>query len=505
MPRATPPLRILVTGATGFLGRALLLRLARDGHHLSALVRDPRRAREALGTAVALVRTGEPAALAAAVADADAVINLAGEPIVDRRWTAARKRALRDSRVGVTEALATAAAARATPLPVLISGSAVGIYGDRGDDVLDERAPAGTGFAATLCADWETAAARVPAHRTVLLRTGIVLGPEGGLVARLATPARLRLAGRLGHGRQWMSWIHVTDLVELIAAALTDERWRGPVNAVAPAPARQAELTRALATALGGGASLPAPAPMLRAVLGERACMLLDGQRCTPSAAQALGFRFAYPTVDAAIAALGAGASTVSISRLPTGGAPSVPYLAARRPRYLLETRTELGAPLDQVFPFFAEATNLELLTPPALAFRIVTPQPIPMAAGTVIDYALALGGVPMRWRTVIERWEPGRRFVDAQHRGPYRAWWHEHHFEAAGDRTIMIDRVYYAPPLGPLGAIAHRLFIRPMLTRIFGFRHHAITLRFGVGASRRVQSLSLAVNTSSAATSAAR
>jgi hypothetical protein len=153
----------------------------------------------------------------------------------------------------------------------------------------------------------------------------------------------------------------------------------------------------------------------------------------------------------------------------------------ARKPRYLLECETRLDAPIERVFPFFAEADNLDLLTPSTLAFSIVTPRPIAMAEGTTIDYALRLGGLPMRWRTVIERWQPGALFVDAQHRGPYRAWWHEHHFTADGDTTVMVDRVFYAPPLGPLGALAQRLLVRPMLARIFGYRQHAVRLRFGI------------------------
>ncbi len=474
-------MRVLVTGATGFIGRALLLRLARDRHRVTALVRDPVRARRRLGPDVELVAAGDGAALAAAMAEADAVVNLAGEPIADRRWTAARRRALRASRVGVTAALAAAAAARPRPLPVLISGSAVGIYGDRGDELLDERAAPGAGFAAELCADWEAAAARVPAARTVLLRTGLVLGAEGGVLARLAPLARARVAGRLGSGRQWMSWIHLADLVELIVAALGDARWRGPVNAVAPTPVDNATLTRAVATALGGAAPLPAPAFALRAVLGARAELLLASQRCAPAAALALGFRFAFTTLASAVVDLAAGAAAVRIARVDaTTPLPAVPYLATRRPRYVLETRTELAAPLAEVFPFFAEAANLELLTPPALGFEILTPRPIAMAAGTVIDYGLRVAGVPLRWRTVIEAWQPGQGFVDAQHRGPYRTWWHEHRFVADGDRTVMIDRVLYAPPLGLLGTLAHRLVVRPMLTRIFGFRRHAIALRFG-------------------------
>ena len=473
---------ILLTGATGFVGRALLLRLARDGHRLIALVRDRERARHVVGDDVELVTTGDEAGLAAAVARADAVVNLAGESILSRRWSAARKRALVASRVGVTLALARAAALRPTPLPVLISASAVGFYGDRGDQLLDETASAGTGFAAELCQAWESAASSVRTVRAVVLRLGIVLGLEGGVLGALTPAARARVAGRLGSGRQWVSWIHLGDLVDLVAAALDDPRWRGAVNAVAPVPVTSAELVREVAASVGGGAPLPAPAFLLRAALGERARMVLDSQRCAPRAATLAGFRFAHPTLDGALADLAAGPRGVEIERVTAADVPQVPYLAERRPRYVLEAETELDADLATVFRFFSDAANLELLTPPTLGFRIVTPRPIAMDDGAVIDYQLRVSGVPLRWRTVIERWQPGASFVDAQTRGPYRAWWHEHRFVARGDRTVMFDRVYYAPPLGPLGAIANRLFIGPTLRRIFGFRHQAIRLRFGEG-----------------------
>ncbi len=474
------PKHILLTGATGFLGRALLLRLARDGHRVSALVRDRDRARHVVGDDVALVDAGDTTALAAAVARADAVVNLAGEPIMARRWSSRRKDALIASRVGVTRALAEAAARRGTPLPVLLSASAVGFYGDRGNDLLDETCGAGAGFAAELCAAWERAAATVGAARSVVLRFGIVLGPEGGALGELASLARLRLAGRQGDGAQWVSWIHLADVVEMIVAALGDARWSGVVNAVAPEPARNRDFVAAVAAAVGAGGQVRAPASLLRVALGERAHMLLDSQRCAPRAAETFGFRFRFPTLEAAVDDLAPAASAIAIERVDPAAIPDAAYLARRRPRYVLEAHTRLAAPRPEVFRFFADAANLELLTPPALGFRIVTPRPIAMGEGTTIDYALALNGVPLRWRSLIERWEPGAAFVDAQLRGPYRAWWHEHAFVPDGDDTIMVDRVFYAPPLGPLGALAHDLIVRPNLERIFGFRRHAIRLRFG-------------------------
>ncbi|MEZ4367327.1 MAG: TIGR01777 family oxidoreductase [Kofleriaceae bacterium] len=493
-------MNFLVTGATGFVGRALLLRLARDHHQVTAWVRDPDRARAALGPGVALVRVDDDAGLGAAIADADVVINLAGEPIVGRRWTRARKAALRASRVDTTQRLVAAMAANAGAArrPVLVSASAVGLYGDRGDEVLSEHAPAGRGFAAELCVAWEAAAeaARPYAARVVLARIGVVLGREGGALAPLARLTRFGLGGPIAGGRQWVPWIHLDDLVEALVRASVDARLDGAVNLVAPQPARQRDLARALGRALHRPAWAPAPRLALRALLGEAASVLTSSQRVVPSALAAIDHRFRFADLDGALADL-TSAPAVSVRRLGRGEAPTSAYLRQRRPREVLRARAVLDAPLAQVVRFFAAAENLNLLVPPAMAFEIQTPRPIAMAPGTTIDYRLRVLGVPFRWRTVIEAWQPpgapapaevarpaDAYFVDAQHRGPYRAWWHEHHFIADGERTIMEDHVYYASPLGPLGALADRVMVRAQLRRIFGFRAAAIRLRYGDGGS---------------------
>ena len=166
---------------------------------------------------------------------------------------------------------------------------------------------------------------------------------------------------------------------------------------------------------------------------------------------------------------------------------PDAPYLRRRRARFLLEQETRIEAPLAEVFDFFSRAENLGAMTPPTMSFAIRTPLPIEMRAGTEIDYRIRLGPVPMAWRTRIDAWEPGRRFVDAQLKGPYRSWYHEHSFRADGEATLMRDRVWYAPPLGPVGALANALVVAPQLRGIFGFREKAIARRFGAagGAGR--------------------
>ncbi|MCK6446655.1 MAG: SRPBCC family protein [Planctomycetes bacterium] len=170
--------------------------------------------------------------------------------------------------------------------------------------------------------------------------------------------------------------------------------------------------------------------------------------------------------------------STIVIE--PARDVPRETYLLERQPRYVLRADTRVAAPLERVFEFFSLAENLERLTPDDLSFTILTPRPIEMRVGASIDYRIRLGPVPMKWRTRIDVWEPGRRFVDAQLAGPYACWWHEHRFVAEGRTTRMFDTVFYSPPFGPLGALAHGLFVKPKLLQIFGYRERAIGELFG-------------------------
>lgn len=471
-------MRVLVTGATGFLGRALVPALCREGHTVVVWTRSAARARARLGAEVEIADASE--GLAAAVDGCDAIVNLAGEPILGR-WTAAKRRALVDSRVGVTRELVTAMAAARRRPRVLVSASAVGYYGHRADERLTESSPAGRGFLAELCRDWEAAARRAEdlGVRVVLLRTGVVLGRDGGALAQMATPFRLGLGGPIGSGRQYVPWIHLHDLVSIVVAALADDRLRGPINATAPGAITSRELAQAIGRALRRPARLRVPALALRIVFGEAAAVLLDSQRVVPAALGA--HRFSFPAIDGALADLVGGAP---VAVRPLSGATEVEgpgggYLRERRPVYELRTTTVLQAPIEEAFAFFSRADNLGMLTPSAMRFSIRGRAP-EIAEGATIEYRLRVGRVPITWRSHIVDWRPGRRFVDLQERGPYRSWWHEHSFRTVGTSTVMEDRVWYAPPLSVLGRLANRLFIVPTLQRIFRYRADVIRLRFG-------------------------
>jgi uncharacterized protein (TIGR01777 family) len=479
--------RVFVTGATGFIGRALVPRLQRDGHTVVAWVRSPARARSLLGAEVELVHTdAAPGELIAAIERSDAVVHLAGEPLLGGRWTAARRAVLEESRIATTARLVQAMA-DAKPSPrVLISGSAVGYYGDRGDELLTEASSAGDDFLAGLGRRWEGAAqeaARLGA-RVVLLRTGVVLGRAGGALAQMLPPFQLGVGGPFGSGTQYMPWIHLHDLVKIIAVALVDDRYRGAVNGVAPEPATSRSFARALGRAVHRPAVLPVPALALKAIFGEAAGVLLASQRVDPGVLREHRFAFDFPTLDSALEDIVGGAA---VAIAPAASKPE----GAEGARYELRARTVIDAPLDQAFAFFSKAANLGVITPAAMRFSIQGQAPPPMAAGAVIDYRMRIGPLPVRWRTRITAWEPGRRFADLQERGPYRFWWHEHTFQADGPRTVMEDRVYYTPPLGLFGRLANAIFIRSTLRKIFQHRGDVIRLRFGVPAVTRIASSS--------------
>jgi uncharacterized protein (TIGR01777 family) len=238
-----------------------------------------------------------------ALAGADAIVHLAGEPIA-HRWTDERKRAIRESRVRATEQLAQAVRALDTRPRVFLSGSAVGYYGDRGDTALDESSGPGSDFLARVCVEWEGAAAPIAelGVRLVLLRTGIVLSPKGGALERLLPIFRLGGGGRLGSGRQWMSWISLHDHVRAMEHALFTESVRGPANLVAPNPVTNAHFTATLGRVLARPALVPVPSFALELLYGEMArATLLAGQRALPTALLAAGFEFAEPTLEGAV------------------------------------------------------------------------------------------------------------------------------------------------------------------------------------------------------------
>lgn len=290
-------MKILFTGGTGFIGKELCKRLLQRGEALTVLSRRPETVGERCGDQVAGLGS-----LAALTADDhfDAVINLAGEPIADARWTERRKRLLWESRVTLTEQLVDYIARAQAKPQVLISGSAVGYYGDGGDRLLDEASAYTDDFSHRLCAAWEQAALEAGV-RVCILRTGLVVGKNGGFLQRMLPPFKIGLGGRLGGGQQWMSWVHRNDLIRMIEHLLDSPGSSGAYNGTAPHPVTNREFTRTLAKALKRPALLPVPAAVLKVALGELSVLLLGGQRVVPKRFLGERFEFEFDTLEQAL------------------------------------------------------------------------------------------------------------------------------------------------------------------------------------------------------------
>jgi hypothetical protein len=296
-------MRALITGATGFIGRYLLRRLERP----VVLSRNADRARRSLAQFNVEAHSWNPLAgppPPQAFDGVDTVFHLAGDPVASGRWTAKKKHLIRDSREFGTRHLVQALRQLQKPPSVLVSASATGWYADRGDEILDETAPPGNDFLAGVCVAWERealAAAEI-GMRVACIRTGIVLGREGGALKKLLLPFRLGLGGPLGSGRQWMSWIHVADLAAIYLHAAENTDASGPLNGTAPNPVTNKQFTKVLAATLHRPAFLPVPYFALRLGLGQFAKILFDSQRALPKATLASGFQFQYPEIAHALA-----------------------------------------------------------------------------------------------------------------------------------------------------------------------------------------------------------
>jgi uncharacterized protein (TIGR01777 family) len=306
--------KIVIAGGTGFLGSALASRLAADRHDVVVLTRRSSAAPAAIRTVSWFPEgnkgndgNGVNAAWTAEIDGAGAVVNLAGESIAGKRWSPAHKQQILDSRLRATRSLAAAIARASDPPRVFVSGSAVGYYGARGDEIVTEVTPPGADFLARVCVQWEAEASRAATAQTrvVCIRTGLVLERGGGALPAMLPPFKFGAGGPVGSGRQYWPWIHRTDWIDLVRWSIDTAAVSGPLNATAPGPVTNAEFARALGRALRRPSFMPAPGFALRLLLGEMAdVLLLSGQRVVPAKAEALGFTFTYPQLDQALAAI---------------------------------------------------------------------------------------------------------------------------------------------------------------------------------------------------------
>ena len=288
-------MNILITGGSGFIGRALVSSLLKDDHKVTVLSRTPETAKKIIGDEVVVLSNLDQLPIEHSF---QVIINLAGAPIIDSHWSAARKQVIRDSRIQVTEKLITYINNATIKPDLLISGSAIGYYGNQGNNVITEYStPSHNDFSQRLCADWENTAqqAKKLGVRVCLIRTGLVLAHDGGILQRMLSPFNLGLGGIIGNGQQWMSWIHRADWIAIAKLMINNTTMEGAYNATAPHPVTNSEFTKILAKHLKRPALLPIPAWLLKILLGERSELILGSQRILPERLLTESFHFQYP------------------------------------------------------------------------------------------------------------------------------------------------------------------------------------------------------------------
>lgn len=448
-------MKILITGATGFIGKGLLGTLNEKGHEIIVLTRNPDSAKIYLPVHCEVVAWNpEQTALPpGSLKGVDAVINLAGEGIADGRWSHDRKRKIIQSRVLSTRRLVDAMSNMKDKPKVFVSASAIGFYGDRGDEPLDETSSKGHGFLSKVCENWEDEIikARDLGVRTVTLRVGMVLGHDGGALNKMLPPFKLGVGGKLGTGSQWMSWIHVKDMVNMMVHALENSSIDGTYNAVSPNPVRNREFTEILGRVQNRPTIFPVPQFVLKIVLGELSELLLGSQRVMAEKIIDTEFQFEYPQLEKAL-------------REVCGHL----YHEIRMEQWVPQ-------PLNKTFSFFKEAENLEKLTPKFLNFKVLNQSTQEIQEGTKINYRLSLHGCPLSWQSQITDWIPDHKFSDIQLKGPYNHWHHTHEFEEKNGGTLIKDRIQYKLPFGIAGDLIAGKWIRKDLQLVFSYRYKNI------------------------------
>jgi ligand-binding SRPBCC domain-containing protein len=296
------------------------------------------------------------------------------------------------------------------------------------------------------------------------VRTGIVLSPAGGALEKMLPPFQLGIAGPLGNGKHWMSWIHIDDLVNIFIFALENLTINGAINSVAPGAVPNKDFTRVLAKVLGRPAFLPTPAFALKIIFGEMASILLGSQNVKPEKLTTAGFKFEHSELFEAL-------DNLFRNRAETGNK--------------IEQVLWIPKPVNEVFDFFSSPNNLERITPPWLNFKITKKSSENIVEGMLIDYKLRVHYMPIRWRTRIEEWAPGNHFIDRQLKGPYKLWYHEHSFEPLAGGTLIKDCVVYRLPFGILGDLVNAVWVKWDVAKIFSYRSKVISDIFGLSTAK--------------------
>ncbi len=444
-------MKILITGATGNLGNKVGFELAKAGHQLVVVSRTVKAAQEKLlFPAIVICKNLSTEVLSTEDFEGiEAVIHCMGETI-DGRWTEAKKIEILKSRVESSKNLL-----KNLPdsVKVVISSSAQGYYGDSGDQEISESAPKGQGFLAEVCDEWEKPFREIK-QRHVQLRTGIILDTQSGALKKMIPLFQKNLGAGLGNAKQYMSWISIEDMVQIVLYALSTDSVRGPVNCCVPRAVTNSDFTQKLCEALDVVQLPSVPSLVLKIGFGEMSSILTDSYRMVPKKLIDLGFHFSQTDLESYF---------------------QRELLDFKNGQSVLEAQQFLPYSKEHVFKFFSEAQNLEDLTPEILKFKIENVSTAEIQKGTLIDYKLKIHGVPAKWKTLISDWQPPHQFVDQQLKGPYSIWHHTHQFEDCLGGTLMVDRIKYKLPFGFLGRLTAGAFVQSDVENIFNYRRSVI------------------------------
>lgn len=456
-------MRILITGATGFVGRKLCLELFRAGHHVVILSRNKNRAIQSLSLPVEAYEWKDYKSLPPEEAffDVEVVINLMGEGIANKYWSKKQKQSIYDSRVLATENLVKAINSfKNHSIRKFISTSAIGIYESNTERTYTEIDEIySKSFLSQVCQNWEKRVLQLIPHISVsIIRVGLVLGDNGGLLQKLKWIFGLGATSALGNGKQWMSWIHIEDLVRIYILAI-NKNLPILVNACSPNPVTNKEFSNLLAKHCNRFMLPSVPSALIKLALGEMSQLLLDSQKVQARVLSDFGFKFKYEDLNETFAEL-----------LKYG-----PFAKVHEAyQYFPKQNYEL-------FDFFKSPSNLESITPPWLNFKITYSSTDEIEQGTIYKYKLKLHGLPIFWKTEIKSWNPPYHFRDFQLKGPYVIWDHLHEFIEIEDGILMRDKVDYVLPFSFLGNLLASKFVQKDVNKIFSYREKVLSEQFGV------------------------
>jgi uncharacterized protein len=452
-------MKILITGATGLVGKSLLENLFIRGYSdINIVTRRDKVSTEDIPFPVNIFKWNPDTNFleAGALNNVDVVIHLAGESVAESRWSKRKKESILSSRLKSTRLLLEEIKRAPSKPKKFISASAIGIYGERGSEVLNEESIHGTGFLADVCKEWEDVVQNhtITEMKSHSIRIGIVLAEGGGALKKMLPPFKTGVAGILGNGKQFMSWIHIDDLVGQFIFLMENNTDHHIYNGVAPSPVSNHSFTKILGKIIRRPTLFPIPAFGLKILFGEMSNILLASQNVRSSRFIEAGFQFRFIQLEDALKNI-LGQSIKGEKKI-------------KKYQWIDEKTPE-------VFSFFSNIKNLEKITPKYLNFKVEGMNTNKIQSGSLIDYSLKLHGIPLRWKTRINEFEEHKMFIDEQLNGPYSKWIHTHHFFSIGTGTLIKDVIIYKIPLGFIGSLFAGSFIKNDLRNIFNYRQKVI------------------------------